>query len=221
LFNPKLYLTFLRRRGIAIGEGTTVYGRVDVDLTRPCLIQIGRNCVITAGVRLLTHGYDWAVLREKYGELLASSGKIIIDDNVFIGTASIILKGVHIGKNTIIGAGSVVTHDIPEDSVAAGNPCKVIMAIDEYYESRKKSYVDEAKTYAVELYHRTGKIPKKEDFWEEFPIFLKRDGDWGKLPVKEQLGSAFNTFLKSKPLYNSFEDFLIDSGIPIEKPKRV
>jgi len=177
--------------------------------------------VITAGVRLLTHGYDWTVLREKYGEMLASSGKIVVGDNVFLGTCSIILKGVRIGENTIIGAGSVVTRDIPANSVAAGNPCKVIMTIDEYYETRKKRYVDEAKSYALELYRRTGRVPKQEDFWEEFPLFLKRDGDWGKLPVKGQLGSAFNGFLKSKPLYCSFQDFLIDAGIPMNKTRHV
>jgi acetyltransferase-like isoleucine patch superfamily enzyme len=55
--------------------------------------------------------------------------EIIIDNNVWIGYSCIILKGVHIGKNSIIGAGSIVTKDIPENSLAAGNPCKVIKSI--------------------------------------------------------------------------------------------
>jgi acetyltransferase-like isoleucine patch superfamily enzyme len=215
--NSKLYVGYLRRKGVRVGEGTEFFGRKSIDMTRPCLIEIGKKCVITSDVLMLSHGYDWAILREKYGEMLGSSGKVVIEDNVFIGAHTVILKGVRIGRNTIIGAGSVVTHDIPADSVAAGNPCKVVMSISEYYEKRKKVYVEEAKTYALEIYRKTGKVPTKECFWEEFPIFLRRDGDWGELPVKKQLGSAFEKFMKSKPLYKSFEEFLIEAGIPSQE----
>lgn len=209
---------------MVIGNGTVFFGRVHVDLTRPCLVEIGQNCVITNNVTLLSHGFDWAVLREKYHEVLCSSGRIVIEDNVFVGANTTILKGVIIGRNSIIGAGSVVTHDIPADSVAAGNPCEIIMSLEQYYRSRKSKYVTEAKSYAYQLYRRTGRIPKPEDFWEEFPIFLKRDGNWGRLPVESQLGSAFANFLKSKPVYFSFKEFLIDAGLPkkeIEKEMKL
>jgi carbonic anhydrase/acetyltransferase-like protein (isoleucine patch superfamily) len=219
-FTPALYATYLRKKGVSIGEGTTFFGHNLIDTTRPCLVKIGSNCNFAGNVVLLTHGYDWAVLREKYGEVFASSGKVVIEDNVFIGTNTTILKGVRIGKNTVIGASSVVTHDIPSNSVAVGNPCKVVSGIEEYFEKRKKVYVQEAKSYALELFRSTGKVPKQEDFWEEFPIFLPRKGKWGKLPVKGQLGSAFGSFLKSAPLYKSFEAFLIDSGIPEEKIRK-
>ena len=56
-------------------------------------------------------------------------GKIIIGNNCFIGARSTILPGVTIGDNTIIGAGSVVTKDIPSNVVAVGNPCKIIKDI--------------------------------------------------------------------------------------------
>lgn len=59
---------------------------------------------------------------------------IIIDDDVLIGAYCTILKGVHIGARSVIGAGSVVTHDIPADCIAAGNPCKVIKIINTNYE---------------------------------------------------------------------------------------
>jgi len=219
--SSNLYVGFLRRKGVHIGEGTVFFsGGRNVDYTRPCLVEIGNNCVFTRGVQLLTHGYDWSVLREKYGELLCSSGKVVIGDNVFLGINSVILKGVQIGSNTIVGAGSVVTHNLPANCVAAGNPCEVIMSIDEYFNKRKNAYVDEAKIYALELYRKTGKVPKIEDFWEEFPLFLRRDGYWGGLPVKLQLGSAFESFMRSKPVYNSFEDFLVDSGISRERIKQ-
>lgn len=56
---------------------------------------------------------------------------IIIEDDVLIGTGSYILKGVHIGARSIIGAGSIVTSDIPADSIAAGNPARVIRKINQ------------------------------------------------------------------------------------------
>ena len=62
---------------------------------------------------------------------------VSIGDNVFIGMQLTILKGVHIGNNVIIGANSLVNKDVPDNCVAAGNPCKVIMTLDEYYEMRK------------------------------------------------------------------------------------
>lgn len=59
------------------------------------------------------------------------SRPIFIDDNVWIGTTVIVLKGVTIGKNSVIGAGSIVTKDIPANVIAAGNPCKVLRQLDE------------------------------------------------------------------------------------------
>lgn len=66
---------------------------------------------------------------------------VTIDDNCWICASVTICPGIHIGENSVIGAGSVVVHDIPENSVAAGNPCKVIREIGEqdqiyYYKDR-------------------------------------------------------------------------------------
>lgn len=56
---------------------------------------------------------------------------------MFVGAGSIILPGVHVGNRVIIGAGSIVTKDIPDNSVAVGNPAKVICPIDEYLDKEK------------------------------------------------------------------------------------
>ena len=66
---------------------------------------------------------------------------VTIEDNCWIGAGATICPGVHIGENSVIGAGSVVVYDIPANSVAAGNPCKVIREIGEqdriyYYKNR-------------------------------------------------------------------------------------
>ena len=65
---------------------------------------------------------------------------VTIGDNVWIGGNTVIMPGVHIGSNTVIGAGSVVTKDIPDWSVAVGNPCRVIKKITE--EDKKYYYKD-------------------------------------------------------------------------------
>jgi acetyltransferase-like isoleucine patch superfamily enzyme len=203
MFDSNLYISFLRRKGVIVGKGTAFYGLVKIDCTRPYLVEIGENCVLTDGVVLLTHGYDLSVLREVFGEMFCSSGKVVLEGNNFIGVNTVILKGVTIGRNTIIGACSVVTHNIPSNCVAAGNPCKVIMTLEEYYKKRKVISVEEAKKYAFEIYQKTKKIPGITDFsWEEIPIFQK------------------TKYSKAKPIYNSFEDFLYDSGIPIGKNKK-
>ena len=173
MFDSRLYISFLRKKGVTIGEGTTFFGHVTVDTQRPCLVEIGRNCNLSDGVFIITHGYDWSVLREKFGEMLGSSGKVVLEENVFVGINALILKGVKIGRNTIIGAGSVVTHNIPANCVAAGNPCKMIMTLEEYYNKRKTAYIEEAKAYALEIYLKTKKIPKITDFQKNFHFSFK------------------------------------------------
>jgi acetyltransferase-like isoleucine patch superfamily enzyme len=219
MLDSRLYISFLRKKGVTIGEGTTFFGHVTVDTQRPCLVEIGRNCNLSDGVVIITHGYDWAVLREKFGEMLGSSGKVVLEENVFVGINALILKRVRIGKNTIIGAGSVVAHDIPANCVAAGNPCRVIATLEEYYNKRKTAYIEEAKAYALEIYLKTKKIPKVTDFREEFPLFLQRNYNRDDLPIKSQLRSAYSNFLASEPIFKSFQDFLVAAGIPKEKIK--
>ena len=67
-------------------------------------------------------------------------GRTIIHDNTFIGMDSVIMPGVKIGPNAIIGANSVVTKSIPPNSVAAGCPTKVISTLDEYVNEHMKLY---------------------------------------------------------------------------------
>ena len=148
--DSETFICFLRKKGCVIGENTTFYSAQDtiVDLTRPFMIEIGNNVEITAGCTILTHGYDWSVLKGVYGDVLGSSGKVVIGDNVFIGVHTTIMKGVKIGNNVIIGAHSLVNRDIPDNVVVAGNPVKIICTLDEYYEKRKRKQLDEA----VELF---------------------------------------------------------------------
>ena len=90
-------------------------------------LTIGNNVKIGACVLLIdtdSHPIDYKVRRVSNEGV--KSAPIVIEDDVWIGAHSIVLKGVTIGARSIIGAGSVVTKSIPSDCIAAGNPCKVI-----------------------------------------------------------------------------------------------
>jgi carbonic anhydrase/acetyltransferase-like protein (isoleucine patch superfamily) len=86
-------------------------------------IRIGHN--VRCGSNTLITDSDWHNDDYRVGEPVP----VEIEDNVWLGLNSIVLKGVTIGRNSIIGANSVVTKNIPENVIAAGNPCKVISHI--------------------------------------------------------------------------------------------
>lgn len=79
--------------------------------------------------------------------------------------------GVTIGNNVIIGANSVVSKDIPDNSVAAGNPAKVICTLEGFTQKRKMRFIDEAKDMAKMYYRRYSKWPEKSLFIENFWAF--------------------------------------------------
>lgn len=172
-YSSETMIKYYRSLGMEIGEGTTVFDPITVliDETRPWLVKIGNDVKITKGVTILTHGYDWSVLKGVYGDILGSSGKVSIGNNVFIGVNSTILKGVDIGDNVIIGANSVVTDNVPSNVVAAGNPCKVIMDIDEYHKKRLDAQLKEA-TELVQCYRlKYDKDPDEKALHEFFWLF--------------------------------------------------
>ena len=74
------YVKYLRKIGCSIGDGTNIFYPLNtrIDNTRPWLIDIGKNVQITEYVTILTHGYDWSVIKGKFGEICGSSGKVKI-----------------------------------------------------------------------------------------------------------------------------------------------
>jgi len=105
--------------------------------TEPWLITIGDNVYITSGVQFITHDGGTLIFRNKIPDLEITK-PIVIGDNVYIGMKSIILPGVNIGSNYIIGAGSVVTRNLESGGVYAGAPARYIKSIEEYLEKAKK-----------------------------------------------------------------------------------
>lgn len=131
-FRSRMYEKRIRDSGVQFGKDCRIFGNPDeVFGSDPWLITLGDHVSITSGVRFVTHdGAVW-VLRHKHKHLDVH-GRIRVGNNVFFGINSVILPGVTIGSNVVIGAGSVVAKDIPDNSVAAGVPARVITTIDEY-----------------------------------------------------------------------------------------
>ncbi len=90
-------------------------------------VIIGDNCMLAEGVYVTDA--DWHGI---YNRILAvgNTAAVKLKDNVWVGVNATICKGVTIGENSVIGAGSVVTTDIPDNVIAAGNPAKVVKALD-------------------------------------------------------------------------------------------
>ncbi len=141
--NNKQFIKYLRKKGVQIGENCVVE-RNCVFGTEPYLIKIGNNVRITNNVKFITHDGSFWVLRNLnlVSEDSNKIGPIVIGNNVNIGWDCMILPNCHVGNNVIIGAGSIITKDVPNNSVVAGVPAKVICTIDEYCCKNKKVMVE-------------------------------------------------------------------------------
>lgn len=117
-----------------MGKGCVIYPTAEFG-SEPYLIKLGDQVRITGGVRFIPHDGGVWVLRNLHEELRSGDlfGTIVIGDNVHIGTNAIIMPGVSIGSNCVIGCGAVVTKDIPDNSIAVGVPARVIKTVEEYY----------------------------------------------------------------------------------------
>lgn len=126
----KTYLQTFKNGKIIIGDNT---GISNTAITSETCVRIGKNVMIGAGCKIYDTDFHPLELEYRVGENLDYSknrtAPIVIKDGVFIGASSIILKGVTIGEESIIGAGSVVTKDVPPREVWAGNPAKFLKSL--------------------------------------------------------------------------------------------
>ena len=128
--HPLILRTLRSNAEITIGKNTGISGGSICSAIR---VDIGCECLIGANVTITdTDFHPTSPVGRFYNvnpnDIAASP--VFIEDNVFIGTSSIILKGVRIGENSVIGAGSVVTKSIPKNSIAAGNPARVLRKLE-------------------------------------------------------------------------------------------
>ena len=134
--NPPFYCDY----GSHIEVGKNFYANYNCTIIDVAKVTIGDNCMLAPNVAIYTAGHP--VHPASRNSMYEYGISVSIGDNVWIGGNTVILPGVHIGSNTVIGAGSVVTKNIPDWTVAAGNPCRVIRRITEadrkyYYRDRE------------------------------------------------------------------------------------
>ena len=129
-------IAFLRHLGVRIGNNCEILTGISNFSSEPWLIELGDHVTLSVAVTLITHDASSRVFRRRFPKMNAAFGNrfgtIRILDNCVIGYGAIILPGVTIGPNSIVGAGSVVTKDIPPDVVAAGNPAHRLCSLEEY-----------------------------------------------------------------------------------------
>lgn len=109
--------------------GDCVYANFNLTLVDDTHIYIGSNTMIGPNVTIATAGHP--ILPELRKQAYQFNAPVHIGKNCWLGAGVIVLPGITIGDNSVIGAGSVVTKDIPENVVAVGNPCRVLREIGE------------------------------------------------------------------------------------------
>ncbi len=157
LFATFFPIRYGRYKGAKIGKDCRFYW-VKYS-TEPYLITIG-NHVSATMVRFETHDGGIWCFRDEYPEIDIVK-PIVIGNNVYIGYGCIVLPGVTIGDNVVIGAHSLVSKDIPSNSVAVGSPARVIKSLDEY---KIKAFANGDKTKLL------SKKEKKEYYLNKYKI---------------------------------------------------
>lgn len=120
--------------------GKKVYANFNLTLVDDTHIYVGDNTMFGPNVTIATAGHP--ILPELRVQGYQYNAPVHIGKNCWLGAGVIVLPGVTIGDNTVIGAGSIVTKDIPENVVAVGNPCRVLRPINDrdkefYFKNRK------------------------------------------------------------------------------------
>lgn len=218
-YSSEAFVNALREKyHVDIGNNCIFWSpnHVNIDVQRPYMLHIGNNVRVTSGVTILCHDYSRSVFCDMEGMGNVGEARTTwIGDNVFIGVNATILMGAHIGNNSIVGAGAVVSGTFPDGSVIAGNPGKVIITVEELYKKRKDDELQAAKQMAVEFKNKNGRypsieemtnafswlyIPHTQDSINKYPDFFKLNG------VNQDV--LYKNFLATSPAFHSFEDFL-------------
>ncbi len=137
-------VTFVGRNNLIVGFGVTGVKEAQLyigsnvaigyqcEINVGCCVRIGNNVRIATGVKIFdnnSHPIDPERRRTRQPMSMQDVGSVVIEDDAWIATNALILKGVTIGKGAVVGAGAVVTTDVPSGTVVAGNPARVVKQI--------------------------------------------------------------------------------------------
>lgn len=216
-YSSEAYESYLRGKGVEIGKGCYFFDArtINIDLQRPHMLKFGDYVKVTGYVHILCHDYSRSVVLQSGGGHFGEARETVIGDNVFIGTHAVVLMGSHIGANSIVGAGAVVSGTWPEGSVIAGNPARVVCTIDEFARKREVRELSGAVEYANAYRSRHGAWPTVDQMTNAFA--------WLYLPHTEETlrehAGLFRlngvdpevlrrSFLSSAPRFGNFQEFL-------------
>lgn len=158
---------FARSLGVRVGSNVRFYGiSRGMFGSEPWLIKIGNNVFITAGVNFVTHDGGSLILRKEVPDL-EWSAPITIGNDVYIGVQSLILPGVRIGNRCVVGARSVVTKDIPDNSVAVGAPARPICTTDQYLDKMQRKSLRVGHLYGAEKDSALRRIFAEKGWFDE------------------------------------------------------
>lgn len=153
-----------RRYGVNIGKNCFIDYGVWLEPGVPSTLIIENNVVIAYGVKIL--GHDSSL--NNIFDFPIKIGKTCLKENCYIGTNAIIMPGVTVGRQSIVAAGAVVTRDVPDRQVVAGNPAKVIYTVEEllckHYNNRKiykENYIENDSIYRLKDTEDIEKIVQK------------------------------------------------------------
>lgn len=168
-------LEALKARGLRIGEHVDIFADYPFDSLYPGLITVGNYVTLSSNVKILAHDASMGYLTKGTCKI----GVVEIGNHVFIGHGVTILCNVRIGDYSVIGAGSVVTGDVPAHTVYAGNPAHFVKTTEEFQQQHLNSY-------------QTHYITNRP--WKEITKF--RNDEWEDL--RAQLKDSYGYIVRKK-----------------------
>jgi len=166
----KNHIRAMQRKGLKLGKNVYMDNDVYIDNQYCWLISIGDDCVISSNVKILAHD---ASPFPHIGHV--KTDKVTIGCRTYIGASSIILPGVRIGDDVIIGAGSIVTHDVPDNSVAAGNPARVIATVSDFLKKHAENVPAQGLCMKIEALQNIENKRKVLEILNEGPCYISFD----------------------------------------------
>lgn len=130
-YSPTTVAEYLRKQGAQIGEGCYIIPKYIGP--EPYLVKIGNRVGIAAGVTFVTHDGGVWIFRDEVPDMQVF-GPIVIEDGCLIGQNAILFPSIRIGRNSIVGAGSVVITDVPPDTIVMGVPARPWGSVEKYKE---------------------------------------------------------------------------------------